>query len=265
MPAIFSIIILGIIQGLTEFLPVSSSGHLVLFSNLFGVSESLFVSVILHMATLLSVVVVLRKQIIYYLKHPLCDGVKKLVVASVPTCLIVLVLLPVIEKSFGGAFLPFCFMTSAFLLAFTDLFFARRKSKSMYAEIKDENFSGISYLQAFYMGIAQGFAVFPGISRSGSTICAGMLSGGDKSSVAEFSFLMSLPIIFLSLFKEIYDLSTTDAKLQIDIVPLILAFIFAFIIGMLAIKFMIRLTKKVNFLWFSLYLIVIAFVSFMVI
>ena len=257
MPIFFAIIILGIVQGLTEFLPVSSSGHLVLLSKILGIEESLFVSIILHVATLLSIVVVLRKRIFYYLKHPFCPGVRKLIVATIPTCLIVLVLLPLINSSFEGDFLPFCFMITAVLLAVTSMFFANRKPKKV-LEGNEEDFLGITYKQAFFMGIAQGIAVFPGISRSGSTICAGMLSGGDKNSVAEFSFLMSIPIILLSLLKEVYELIVHGGGININIFGLIIAFVLAFIIGVIAIKFMIKLTQKVNFLWFSLYLVGIA-------
>lgn len=257
MPIFLVIIILGLVQGLTEFLPVSSSGHLVLLSKIFGVEESLFVSIILHVATLFSIIVVLRKKVFYYLKHPFSDGMKKLVVASIPTVLIVILLMPIINQSFEGVFLPYCFMLTAVLLAFTDLFFSKSKNEII-LKSEDPNFLGVSYKQAFIMGIAQGFAVFPGISRSGSTICAGMLAKGDKSSVAEFSFLMSVPIIILSLIKEVFDITKSGKALKVDVFAIIISFLLAFIIGVFAIKFMIKLTKKASFLWFSIYLFVIS-------
>ena len=260
MPLFFAIIILGIVQGLTEFLPVSSSGHLVLLSKIFGVEESLFVSIILHVATLFSIAFVFRKKLLYYLLHPFSQGTLKLLVATIPTCIIVLLLLPLISESFEGSFLPFCFMITAVVLGFTDLFFAK-KDKNFPLNLQSPDFEGVSYKQALFMGVAQGFAVFPGISRSGSTICGGILSGGDKSSVAEFSFLMSIPIIFLSLVKEIYDISKEGKILNINIPAIIISFLCAFIIGVFAIKFMIKLTKKVNFLWFSVYLTVISIVT----
>ena len=231
MPIFFAILILGVIQGLTEFLPVSSSGHLVFFSKLFGIEESLFVSIILHVATLLSIIIVLRRQIFYYLKHPLSTGVRKLFVATIPTCLIVLILLPIINASFKGAFLPFCFMLTAFILAFTNLVFAKKK-KQILIEGKSEDFPGISYKQALLMGVAQGFAVFPGISRSGSTICAGMLSGGDKNSVAEFSFLMSIPIILASAVYEGYKLFS--AQITINWFGIFIIMISSFVFGILS-------------------------------
>lgn len=258
MPMFFVIILMGLVQGLTEFLPVSSSGHLVLLSNLFGVQESLFVSIILHVATLFSILVVLRKRVFYYVKHPLSQGVKKLVVATIPTCIVVLLILPILNKSFDGVFLPYCFMITAVILAVTDIFFSKDKSNVVKEFNDDKDFSGINFKQAFFMGVAQGFAVFPGISRSGSTICAGVMSGSDKESVAEFSFLMSIPIILLSLVKEIYEICTLQFEINISIPSLIIAFLVAFIIGVFAIKFMISLTKKASFLWFSIYLVALS-------
>lgn len=265
MPIFFAIIILGIVQGLTEFLPVSSSGHLVLLSKFFGVEESLFLSIILHVATLLSIFVVLRKKILYYFKHPLSDGVRKLIVASIPTCIIVLLLMPILNQSFDGVFLPYCFMITSVILAATDMLFSNQVFKPLKKFVIDEKFSGITYKQAFFMGVAQGFAVFPGISRSGSTICAGVMAGGNKSVIAEFSFLMSIPIIILSLIKEVYEIITLKMPINVDVPSLIIAFLLAFIIGVFAIKIMINLTKKLNFLWFSIYLAALSILTFFII
>ena len=259
----FSLIILGIIQGLTEFLPVSSSGHIVLFGKLFGLEENLFLSIILHVATLGSILTVYRKDALYFLKHPFSKGVKKLVVATVPTCVIALVLMPVIEKSFGGGGLTFCFLLTAFLLSFTDLFFTRKTDNFDTRKI-DHDFSGINYRQAIIMGIAQGFAIFPGISRSGSTICAGLISKADKNEVASFSFLMSVPIIVLSLTKEVVDSVGQNVFQNLNIFGLIIAVVLAFIIGIFAIKIMQKLTQKISFLWFGVYLMIVADVSFFV-
>ena len=263
MPLFFAIVLMGIVQGLTEFLPVSSSGHLVLISRIFGVEESLFLSIILHVATLFSVIFVFRKKILYYLKRPFSKGTLKLLVATIPTCVIVVLILPILNQSFEGAFLPFCFMITAFVLGLTDLFFSK-KTQNEFRLPNSPDFEGITYRQAIFMGIAQGFAVFPGISRSGSTICAGMLSGGEKESVAEFSFLMSVPIILLSLVKEVYDISKEGKIININIPAIIISFLVALIIGVFAIKFMIKLTKKANFLWFSIYLSFLTIVTLFV-
>ena len=252
MQYFLALFFLGIIQGLTEFLPVSSSGHLVLFGNLFGIEESLFISILLHVATLLSIVVVFYKDIWQMIRHPFSKQTTMLVVATIPTCLIVLVLMPIIKQSFAGGLLPICFLISAILLLVSERLSKKKEKKEM------------TYKTAFIMGIAQGLAVFPGISRSGSTISAGLLSGGEKESVAKFSFLMSIPIIFLSLIMEIYEIAIGSLKLQIQVLPTILAFVSAFVVGIFAIKLMIKLTVKSSLKWFSLYLVIISIVSIFV-
>ena len=121
--------------------------------------------------------------------------------------------------------------------------------------------SDLDYKTAFIMGIAQGFAVFPGISRSGSTICAGLLCKRDKPQVAKFSFLMSIPIIFLSLIMEIFEICTGNVILNLQIFPTIISFLIAFIVGIFAIKLMIKLTVKSNLKWFSVYLFLLSILT----
>ncbi len=253
MNIFLALFFLGLLQGLAEFLPVSSSGHLVLFSKIFGLDESLFLSILLHVATLLSIVVVFHKDIWQMIRHPFSDSTIRLVVATIPTCLIVLVLLPIIKQSFAGALLPLCFSISAVLLMFAEIFSKKRKNEK------------IDLKTAFFMGIAQGFAVFPGISRSGSTISAGLLSGKDKQDVAKFSFLMSVPIIILSLLMEIYEICTSAAPVALPIVPTCLSFLTAFLVGIFAIKVMIKLTSKASLKWFSLELVAMAIISLFII
>ena len=213
MQYFLALFFLGLIQGLTEFLPVSSSGHLVLFSQIFGIEESLFISILLHVATLLSIVVVFYKDIWQMIRHPLSKQTMMLVVATIPTCLIVLVIMPLIKQSFAGGLLPICFLISAILLLVSEML----SKKKVCTEMK--------YKTAFFMGIAQGFAVFPGISRSGTTISAGLMSGGQKEEVAKFSFLMSVPIVFLSLIMEIYEIIVGKVALEIQVLPTIVSFI----------------------------------------
>lgn len=253
MNIFLALLLLGLIQGLTEFLPVSSSGHLVLFSKLFDVEESLFLSILLHVATLLSICVVFYKDIWQMIRHPLSTQTISLVIATIPTCLIVLVLMPIIKQSFAGGLLSICFVVSAILLLISEILSKRKK---------DEKFT---FKTAFLMGIAQGFAVFPGISRSGSTISAGLLAGGNKEEVAKFSFLMSIPIVLLSLLMEIYEIAVGGLSVSIQVLPTILAFFAAFLVGIFAIKIMIKLTVKANLKWFSLYLVAIAIASFFLI
>lgn len=252
MSAFWSVVVLGIVQGLTEFLPISSSGHLVLLSQFFGIEDSLFVSIILHVATLLSVIVVLRKEVRQVVCHPFSGIGKKLILATIPTCIIVLALYPFVTESFEGALLPVCFMISAIMLVSTEMF--ARKSN---IAVKQP----LSTKQAFIMGIAQGFATFPGVSRSGTTICAGVMSGGDRQAVAKFSFLMSAPIIILSMCLEIYKFIQAGGALSVDAPGLIIAFLLAFFIGVLTMKAMIKITSSLNFKWFGGYLTILSVAS----
>lgn len=249
MQYFLALFFLGLIQGLTEFLPVSSSGHLVLFSQIFGIEESLFISILLHVATLLSIVVVFYKDIWQMIRHPLSKQTMMLVVATIPTCLIVLVIMPLIKQSFAGGLLPICFLISAILLLVSEMLSKKKICMEM------------NYKTAFFMGVAQGFAVFPGISRSGTTISAGLMSGGQKEEVAKFSFLMSVPIVFLSLIMEIYEIVVGKVALDIQVLPTIVSFITAFVVGIVSIRLMIKLTVKSSLKWFSVYLVIIAVVS----
>ena len=243
---ILFLIILGAVQGLCEFLPVSSSGHLVLFSVLFGIEDSLLISIVLHVATLLAVVVVYFKDIKNWIMHPFSDQAMMIYVATIPTCLIVLLLMPIVNASFSGKYLFVCFLISAILLFVVDLVTKKKEGKSF----------GIKH--AVIMGVAQGLAVFPGISRSGTTISAGLLSGGDKKACAKFSFLMSVPIILMSMFLEIIKIVQGGENVSVNPAGLVLGFLIAFVVGILSIKAMIKITEKLKLKWFSIYLVFIA-------
>lgn len=251
---ILFLVVLGAVQGLTEFLPVSSSGHLVLLGKWFGLQETLFVSILLHLATFFSVVVCLRKEIWELIKHPFSDRAVKLYLATIPTCILALILMPLVNSAFTGGALGYCFIISAIVLLCTDLI----SKKRVYLQKE------ITYKQALIMGISQGLAIFPGISRSGATICGGILSGADKEKTAKFSFLMSLPIILLSLLMEVYEIATSPQSINVNAVGMVLAFIVAFIIGTLSIKMMLKFTQKTNFRWFAFYLVIIAILSFLI-
>ena len=242
-------IVLGLLQGLTEFLPVSSSGHLVLFSYIFGIEDSLFVSIVLHLATLLSVCVVMHKDIWNLIRHPFSKEMRNLVISTLVTLLIVFLLYDVAKSTYSSSFLPLFFMITAVVLILTDIFSPKNAQTEM------------SKKTSVFMGIAQGLAVFPGISRSGSTICAGMLARGDKKKVASHSFLMSLPIIVASMVKEIVDLCSLSCGLQVPTFPLILGAVVAFVVGVLTLKFMIKITCKVKFRYFGYYLIVLGIIT----
>lgn len=244
--------LLGLVQGLTEFLPVSSSGHLVLLSNLFGISDSLFLSILLHVATLLSILVVLRKEVWGVVRRPFSKQGVSIMIATIPTCIIVLILMPLIESSFSGAALPVCFLISACLL-----FFAQSKSKRSSSH-------DLGFKDAFLIGVFQGFATFPGISRSGATISGGLLSGADREQVAVFSFLISIPIILLSMCLEVYKIIVGGAAVQINILGSVLAFVIAFAVGIVAIKVMLKLTKKASLKGFAIYLLLVCLLSIFV-
>lgn len=245
--SILVLVLLGLVQGLCEFLPISSSGHLVLLSKLFKVEDSLFVSIILHVATLLALMVVMRKEIFYCLRHPFSKQSMTIVVSTIITCIVAIVLMPFITASFEGVMLPVAFLGSAILL------------------ILSQKLSGkggeINYKRAGIIGFAQGLAIFPGLSRSGTTISAGLLAGGNKEDCAKFSFLISLPIVFGSLLLEIVKLVVFKETISVNWLGLALAFLIAFVVGILTIKFMLKLTKNLNFKYFSIYLVIIAIVS----
>ena len=243
---------MGLVQGLTEFLPVSSSGHLVLFSQIFGIEEELFVSIILHCATLLSILIVFWKDVWQMIRHPFSKQTMLIVVATIPTCIICLVLMPIIKLSFSGMILPVCFLVSAILLMLSE------------RSTKNKETTEISYKSAFWIGVAQGFAVFPGISRSGTTISAGLFAGNKKEEVAKFSFLMSIPIIILSLIMEIVEIAIGGGSIDVSVAGISLAFVTAFLVGIVAIKTMLKITKSAKLRYFSYYLILISIISLFV-
>lgn len=251
---IFFVIILALVQGLTEFLPVSSSGHLVLLNKFFGIeNDFLLLSVILHVATLFSVLIVLRKEVAEIIKHPFGELSRKLILSTIPTVIIVLLFKGFIDKSFDGGLLPICFMFTAVLLVVSEIV-------SKKANIDKP----ISKKMAIFMGIAQGVAVLPGISRSGATICTGLLQNGNREQVTHFSFLMSVPIIVASLVLEIFEYVSAGQALTIAWYELAVGFVVAFITGIFAIKFMLNVVKKHSLIWFAIYLFVIAIISFFV-
>ena len=248
-------VILGLVQGAMEFLPVSSSGHIVLLSRWFNIGETLTLSIILHVATLLSVVVVFWRPLLALIKKPFSKKSLMVVVACICTGVIAIIFKKFLEDSFGGALLPYCFLVTAVLLLVTQ--FLTRKIKIG---------EPLNYKKAALVGLAQGIAILPGISRSGSTICAALLNKTDREEAADFSFIISLPIIIASAVFDIIDLAGSGGNvanaLSLPWLAILLAFVIAFVVGVFCVKFMRRLTKK-NILWpFSVYLIIIATLAF---
>lgn len=256
---IWQAIVLGLTQGLTEFLPVSSSGHLVFFQRIFGIEEGgLFFNIILHLGTLVAVCAVFWKDIIDLFKKPF-HTLGFLVIASVPAAITGLLLEDVIDGmtsdfAYIGAVLAALFTVTAAVLFATEMFAKRR-----------EHTLPLCWRTIIPMGLAQAVAVLPGISRSGSTICAGTLAGGNSDDVAKFSFLMSIPVILgsfvISLIKGL-----VKGDIQADFAAngaeygwcIALGFIISAVVGLFAVKVMLKVIKKANYKWFSLYLVLLA-------
>jgi len=244
-------LVFGLVQGLTEFLPVSSSGHLVLLEKLLGFSgDFLFFVVLLHLATLLAVLVALRSQVREVLQHPFDKKSRLLLIATIPTVLMVLAGKQWVDIALEGNFLALAFMFTGVLLLATSMLTKRQKPARP-----------LHMRSAVLMGIAQGFAVVPGISRSGATICTGILAGEHQTESASFSFLMSIPIIVASM---VYELFTASGLALLDAKTIsfsLLAFVVAFVTGVLAIRWMLKLVARGKLWLFSIYLFVLAGVA----
>lgn len=243
---IFESVILGLVQGLTEFLPISSSGHLVMFQKFFGCEDELFLTLALHLGTLIAVFVVYWKDILYIIKHPFSSLSRKLVFATIPTVILVIIFKELVEDSFSSYFFILGFLITAILLIITE----RKYDKNVPEK-------EISYKSCFIIGVAQGLACFPGVSRSGSTICAGMLAGENKNEVARFSFLLSIPIIIASCA---YELIFNPILITIDWLPIIVGMFVAMISGIFAIKLMLKVVSKAKFSYFAIYLFVLSII-----
>ncbi len=254
----FEAFILGIVQGLTEYLPVSSSGHLAIGAHLFGMSgeENLTFTVAVHVATVLSTVVILWKEIVWIFadifKWKWNEGMKyavNILVSMIPVAIVGLLFKDKVEEIFGSGLLVvgICLLVTAALLAFS--YFARPRQR--------EN---ISPLHAFIIGIAQALAVLPGLSRSGSTIATGLLLGNKKERLAQFSFLMVIPPILgeaLLDVKDMAELGVSQAMAGLSPVALAVGFIAAFVSGCLACQWMVNLVKKGKLIWFAIYCAVV--------
>ena len=250
-------IILGVVQGLTEFLPVSSSGHLQLANELLGTNldpeNNLTFSLTLHAATVLSTIVILWSEIWRLIKGlfsrtftPEQAYVLKIVISMIPVGIVGLFFKDYIEAAFSSIAVVGCMLLlTSVLLSFA--YYAKPRQKQ-----------DISYRDAFIIGLAQAVAVMPGLSRSGSTIATGLLLGNNKQSVAQFSFLMVLPPI---LGNALLDVIKGDFGGGVETVPLIAGFVAAFITGCIACKWMINIVKRGKLIWFAVYCAVAAVIA----
>lgn len=251
----FESLLLGILQGLTEFLPVSSSGHLTIGQELLNLdtsaADNLLFTVTVHAATVLSTVVILWKEIEHLFKGTFFtkrwnaekEYVSKILLSCVPVMIVGLFFKDYVEQIFGSGLLVVgcCLLLTATLLAFA--YYAKPRNK--------EN---ISYRDAFIIGLSQAVAVLPGLSRSGTTIATGLILGNKKESIAQFSFLMVLIPILGETFLNVIDMIKEPALLSgIGLMPLAVGFLGAFFSGCLACKFMINLVKKGKLIYFAIY------------
>jgi len=251
------LILLGIVQGLTEFLPVSSSGHLVLLYNIFGIEDNtVLVSILFHIATLLAVVIYYRKDIWILITHPLCKTNRKLVVTTIFTVIMYLLINPIVDYAFGGDTLFIFFIITAIILFVSDYIANKRKTPELVITDYTAHLTDLplSYTQAIIIGISQGIACIPGISRSGTTIATSRIIGCDSIS-AKYSFLISIPIIVGSLILEIFE---GGSLANVNIAGMIIGFIICFIVGLLCIKLMVEFVKKSKLQYFSYYLLAIS-------
>jgi undecaprenyl-diphosphatase len=246
-------LILGIIQGLTEYLPVSSSGHLAIGQAFFGMDngeENLMFTVAVHVATVLSTLVVLWREIEWLFKGVIkCEMnaetkyLLNIVVSMIPVGIVGLFFKDQVEEAFGSGLLlvGFCLLITASLLIFS--YYSRPRKKEH-----------ISWKDALIIGIAQAVAVLPGVSRSGSTIATGIMLGNKKEQLAQFSFLMVIPPILGEALLDVLKAMKGEAVMgSIEVLPLIVGFLAAFLSGCLACKMMINLVKRGKLIYFGIY------------
>ena len=256
-------LILGLIQGLTEYLPVSSSGHLAIGQALFGLQDgesNLAFTVLLHVATVLSTVVILWSEIVWLFKDLFKfkwnEGTKYIVnilISMIPVAIVGFFFKDKVEEVFGSGLLivGIMLLVTAALLTFS--YFTKPRQK--------EN---ISPVHAFIIGIAQACAVMPGLSRSGSTIATGLLLGNKKEKLAQFSFLMVIPPILgeaLLDVKDMIEVGFGEAMGGLSPVAALVGFFAAFVAGCFACKWMINLVKKGKLVWFAVYCAIVGIVA----
>lgn len=250
-------VLLGLVQGLTEFLPVSSSGHLTICKSLFGIETSnLSFEVAVHAATVLSTIVAFRKEIWNLLKgffnlqmNPQKDYLFKIGVSMVPVFVVGVFFKDYVEALFGSglAVVGFMLVVTAALLALSEVMTKRQNGEGR----------PVGYKEAFVIGLAQACAVLPGLSRSGSTISTGLMLGVKKSEVAKFSFLMVLIPILGEAFLELVGGEFGQSASGIAALPLVLGFATAFLSGLFACNLMINLVKKAKLWGFAVYCAVV--------
>lgn len=245
-------IFLGLLQGFTEFLPISSSGHLLLAEKLFDIQAGLFFDVMLHLGTLLAVVISLRKSLWQALRHPIADcRLLFVLIASIPTFAIALLIKIFVPETLMSNLLPIGFALTIVLIVLSDRL-SRPKLR----------LGGSGWLPIVITGVTQGIAVFPGLSRSGSTISVMKLFGINASDAAEFSFLLSVPVILASAVVEGWEAVQTN--IEISWYCIVIGIAAAFVSGLVAVYMVMRAVKTKSWIWFAVYLIIPLTVSLII-
>lgn len=268
----FEALVLGIIQGLTEYLPVSSSGHLAIGQALFGMNDgadNLMFTVSVHVATVLSTIVILWSEIDWIFKglfkFKMNDETKyvlNIVVSMIPVGIVGLFFKDQVEEIFGSGLLVVgcCLLITAALLTFS--YYAKpRQIATPHSDRRSEK-EHISMKDAFIIGLAQAVAVLPGVSRSGSTIATGLILGNKKESLAQFSFLMVIPPILGEALLDVMKMvKGEDVMGGIDTLPLMVGFVAAFLAGCVACKWMINIVRRGKLIYFGIYCAIVGVVT----
>lgn len=252
-------LVLGVLQGLTEFLPVSSSGHLEIGQTLLGSGgeENLTFAIVVHTATVLSTLVILWKEVATLVKGTFCSPewneekkyVAKILVSMVPVFVVGMFFKDEVEGFFGNGLLVvgICLIITAVLLALSETIQRLRKEKG----------HEVGYVDAIVIGLAQAVAVLPGLSRSGTTIATGLLCGVKKEAVAQFSFLMVLVPILGEAFLDGLDIIKGEATVSLGFVPMLVGFVSAFVTGCLACRFMLHVVRRQRLIYFAIYCLIV--------
>ena len=258
----FEALILGLIQGLTEFLPVSSSGHLEIGHAILGTAseENLIFTVVLHVATVLSTLLVLWNEVAQLIKGTFTtkkwntekDYVAKILVSCIPVFIVGVFFKDEVEAFFGNGLLlvGICLLITSTLLFLSEYLTKLRMRKQADGE---EIGHEVTYKDAFIIGIAQAVAVLPGLSRSGSTISTGLLCGVKKSAMAQFSFLMVLIPVRGEALRDTLDLLKGELVVELGWVPMVVGFLAAFVSGAAACKWMIGIVRRQKLTYVAIY------------
>ena len=235
---------LGLVQGLTEFLPISSSGHLVLVQKLFGITnDSMTLEVLLHVGTLFAVFACFWRRIVHMLMHPLRSELPLLALATLPLIAAALLFRDAFGDAFSGEYLGFSFLITTLIFWLADLV----------AGVSFET-KKVRWYNALVMGLMQIVTLVPGVSRSGATIAGGISSGLSRKRAADFAFLMSIPAILGSIVFDAQNIFSSNAFVDVGgWLPLLVGMVTSGVFGFFSIKLMLKLIRRVRLPWFGIY------------